>query len=214
MEMILRKLILFVTLLVTMSFSVFSYAGVAILENEKGLIIQIDGEIGLPSEYGELYNKIVNARVPINIYLNSPGGYQSGGEVIIAAIQKNQARVTLHINQVYSMAGIITCYVDRVMMTAGSRWMWHAGSMGGIDYTNLPEHEKVLMNTGIERFGQQCIKRGFLTEQELQNTYKGYEVWLAAPEIRDRLFNKTKAHFLFYLNGFVKMWEAYYAKIY
>lgn len=122
----------------------------------------------------------------INLYINSPGGSVSDGLAIASMLKRHKAFVTAHVDSMAcSIASVITCACDKVVMPSNTMLMLHNALIGGFFFGNAKDFRKQaddldkitesLRQTYLEKAGDK------LTEDKLIELMNA-ETWLTAKE--------------------------------
>jgi ATP-dependent protease ClpP protease subunit len=141
------------------------------------------------THYLELINLLDNATENdlFFININSPGGDVETGVMIVNAIRETKADVVTVLNgSACSMAALIFLSAEQFIVRDFSRLMLHDASYGAIgknteikQYVNNNDEWLKTIFKGI------CIP--FLTEQEMEEIFKGVDMWLLGDEVAERL---------------------------
>lgn len=126
----------------------------------------------------------------INLYINSPGGSVADGLAIASMLKRNKAKVIAQVDGLAcSIASVIACSADKVVMARNCMMMIHNALSGGFFYDNAKGFRKLaddldkisesLRTTYIEK------SNGKLSEEELIKLMDE-ETWLTAKECLDR----------------------------
>lgn len=125
----------------------------------------------------------------INLYINSPGGSVADGLAIASMLKRNKAKVIAQVDGLAcSIASVIACSADKVVMARNCMMMIHNALSGGFFYDNAKGFRKLaddldkisesLRATYIEK------SNGKLSEEELIKLMDE-ETWLTAKECLD-----------------------------
>lgn len=125
----------------------------------------------------------------INLYINSPGGSVADGLAIASMLKRNKAKVVAQVDGLAcSIASVIACSADKVVMARNCMMMIHNALSGGFFYDNAKGFRKLaddldkisesLRATYIEK------SNGKLSEEELIRLMDE-ETWLTAKECFD-----------------------------
>lgn len=122
----------------------------------------------------------------INLYINSPGGSVAEGLAISSMIKRNKAFVTAYIDSMAcSIASVITCSCDKVIMPSNTMMMLHNALSGGFMYGNAKDFRKQAddLDKITESLRQTYIDKanGKLTEDRIIEIMDN-ESWLTAKE--------------------------------
>lgn len=122
----------------------------------------------------------------INLYINSPGGSVADGLAIASMLKRNKAKVVAQVDGLAcSIASVIACSADKVVMGRNCMMMIHNALSGGFFYDNAKGFRKLaddldkisesLRSTYIEK------SNGKLEEEQLIKLMDD-ETWLTAKE--------------------------------
>jgi ATP-dependent protease ClpP protease subunit len=151
--------------------------------------VYLDGEIGEPSQYREIYHALINAghQDLVLLHINSNGGRIDTGLQIINHIKNCKAKVVgvMHNNAASMASGIMLACSDWEI-TPFSTAMIHSCSysIGG---------KQSDIRAGVEfttKFNENFIRatyEGFLTEEEFDRVLKGDDVYLDAEQLEEKL---------------------------
>lgn len=125
----------------------------------------------------------------INLYINSPGGSVADGLAIASMLKRNKAKVVAQVDGLAcSIASVIACSADKVVMGRNCMMMIHNALSGGFFYDNAKGFRKLaddldkisesLRSTYIEK------SNGKLEEEQLVKLMDE-ETWLTAKECLD-----------------------------
>lgn len=125
----------------------------------------------------------------INLYINSPGGSVADGLAIASMLKRHKAFVTAHVDSMAcSIASVITCACDKVIMPSNTMLMVHNALIGGFFFGNAKDFRKQaddldkitesLRQTYLDKAGDK------LTEEKLIELMDA-ESWLTAKECFD-----------------------------
>lgn len=125
----------------------------------------------------------------INLYINSPGGSVSEGLAIASMLKRHKAFTIANIDSMAcSIASVIACACDKVVMPRNTMLMIHNALVGGFMYGNAKDFRKQaddldkitesLRQTYLEKAGDK------LTEEKLIELMDA-ETWLTAQDAFD-----------------------------
>ena len=151
--------------------------------------VYLDGEIGDPSNYREVYHALTAAGSQdlVLLHINSNGGRLDSGTQIINHIKNCKAKVVgvMHM-EAASMASAIMLACDDWELNPFSTVMIHSCSYGAIG-------KQSDIRTRVEfttKFNEKFIRmnyEGFLTEEEIVRALKGDDLYFDSEDIADRL---------------------------
>lgn len=151
--------------------------------------VYLDGEIGEPSSYRELYHALINAGPQdlVLLHVNSNGGRLDAGTQIINHIKNCKAKVVgvMHM-EAASMASAIMLACDDWELNTFSTAMIHSCSYGAIGKQS-DIRTRVDFTT---KFNERYIREnytGFLTEEEIDRVLKGDDLYLDAEQLDEKL---------------------------
>lgn len=153
------------------------------------------GEIDNLGDYKNLIDELHNAADGdvIILNINSPGGRCDIGFMIVKSILQTKATVVAHV--VYpsaSMASVIACTCDALVMDPHSYLMFHTYSGGA--YGKGDELMQDVFETKRSLEGQftACIGK-FLTKKEIEKMLEGKDIYIRADDAN--LADRCKRHF-------------------
>lgn len=122
----------------------------------------------------------------INLYINSPGGSVADGLAIASMLKRHKAYVIAHVDSMAcSIASVIVCSCDKVIMPKNTLLMIHNALMGGFFYGNAKDFRKQAddLDKISESLRQTYLEKasGKLTEDKLIELMNA-ETWLTAKE--------------------------------
>jgi len=121
-------------------------------------------------------------KLPILLWINSPGGYVHEGYAIINTFRAVKSKIITVINgEACSMASIIASCGDERCITKNSWWMGHDMSGGMIDYSKKMEHRAAHYKRLWEQLERTLIQHTKLSKEDLLELRNG-ELWLSAEE--------------------------------
>lgn len=150
--------------------------------------LYLHGEIGEPDDFMEHFAvyKMGNEGDIVRLYINSPGGSLSTGMEYIRHMRECDATIIAVLGvEVASMASAIALEADEIEVDEMSTMLIHSFQYGtqGSEYSvfNQAQFNKRLNERWVtSHFGK------FLTEDELNDVFKGVDILLDAEEIVDR----------------------------
>lgn len=138
----------------------------------------------------------------INLFINSPGGSVSDGLAIASMLKRNKAFVTAQIDGLAcSIASVIACSADKVVMRGNCMMMIHNALAGGFMYDNAKGYRKLAndLDKISESLRMTYIEKsnGKITEEKLTELMDA-ESWLTAKEclelgLCDEIIESNKA---------------------
>lgn len=164
--------------------------------------IDIRGDI-VPNEYDEFYDwlgwdctsprkvadVIVNAEndEPLDVYINSYGGFVDAGQEIYSTLLTQRDRVTIHIESIAASAASIIAMAGRSEISPVGVLMIHNVSGGASgDYHEMEKTAKILKQYNAALCGAYCEKTGKSMDEMLKLMDK--ETWLTAQQCVDMGF--------------------------
>lgn len=146
--------------------------------------------VGAPSQYDSLCHLFRKAQPQdhIRFFINTVGGNMATGLALIEAIRESDAHVTTVLNpEAYSMGALLFLAGDSMEVPNNGRLMFHNySSTGTIGKGNEQVAE---VQSSIKWFESVMadVCSPFLTKAELKSVIEGRDIWMQAPEIRERL---------------------------
>lgn len=160
-------------------------------EGQNGNIFEfyLIGEIGNPEEYTELCHALRVAE-PNDIFIiriNSNGGQNRSGDMIINAIRDSVAHVCGHIEQqCMSMATFIFLACDSWSFSRYTEFMCHTCSSGSFGKEpDTFEAAQFLRKQTHKRLKEEYAN--FLTEDEIERVVAGNDIYLDYDEVSERI---------------------------
>ena len=155
--------------------------------------IPIDEEFKSPSYYRAVTHAIREAGEDdvIRYYINSPGGRLDGLMSLLSAMWMSDATTEAYITGFCdSSASFLTMHCDNVYVSPVASMLVHNAMYGtgfqkAADIQNQVQH----YNDFCETFFRDTYKH-FLTDEEIQKCLDGYQLYLNAEQIVERLQNK------------------------
>ena len=151
--------------------------------------VYLDGEIGEPSSYREIYHALINAGPQdlVLLHINSNGGRLDAGTQIINHINNCKAKVVgvMHM-EAASMASAIMLACDDWELNTFSTAMIHSCSYGATGKQS-DIRTRVDFTT---KFNEKYIREnytGFLTEGEIDRVLKGDDLYFDSEELDKKL---------------------------
>lgn len=159
--------------------------------NGKGIDYQvfITKEIGAPQLYDELVHLLINEVTEddtVTFHMCTPGGYVDSAMRILDAMAQCIVPVTVTLSGQTSSAGtIITMGAGTVVAGAYASMMIHQFRTGYWGASHEVEKDFEFNQPHIKKFMRDMYE-GFLTSEELDNIFKGQDMYLNADEIISR----------------------------
>lgn len=153
---------------------------------DKELVQPLDWRLELDTIRNASPNDIVNIRI------NCPGGSDRVMGAFVKSIAECQGRVVGHIEHTCaSAATVIFLACHEFVVSDDAEFMVHTSSLGyGGKQNNFNEYA-IFVNKSNERLMQKYYK-GFLTQEEIDLTLKGADLWMDSEEVIQRLQNKIE----------------------
>lgn len=151
---------------------------------DKELIQPLDWRLELDTIRNASPNDVVNLRI------NCPGGSDMVMGAFIKAIAECQGHVVGHIEHTCaSAATIIFLACHEFVVSDDAEFMVHTSSLGyGGKQNNFNEYA-IFVNKSNERLMRKYYD-GFLSEEEINLTLKGADLWMNSEEVVERLEKK------------------------
>lgn len=151
---------------------------------DKELIQPLDWRLELDTIRNASPNDVVNLRI------NCPGGSDMVMGAFIKAIAECQGHVVGHIEHTCaSAATIIFLACHEFVVSDDTEFMVHTSSLGyGGKQNNFNEYA-IFVNKSNERLMRKYYD-GFLSEEEINLTLKGADLWMNSEEVVERLEKK------------------------
>lgn len=129
----------------------------------------------------------------IEFEISSPGGLLDGLTALLTALEKTEAISVAHINgECHSAASMLALNCDVVYVSPYATMLVHFvrfGSSGKA--TDVVTHTKHVFDTSKELFEE--TYKYFLSDSEIERCVDGFELYLNADEIQERLKRKFEA---------------------
>ncbi len=146
-------------------------------------------EIKEPSHYEKVFNLLISAsdRDHIAFFVSSCGGSIAGLRILLEGLRLTDAYTTaIIVGDAHSSASVFALSCDDTVVADAAEMLVHCARNGFYskqsDLESYVNHSKKT----IERMFR-SVYMGFLTNEELTNVLGGYEMWLDAEDIRERL---------------------------
>ena len=165
-----------------------------IRKEDKGTTynIKIYDDFRSPDTYYELINTIQTSSEKDTIIFDiaSGGGDYSGFLVMFGALMKCKANTVAVVHEACSAASMLALSCDKVVMSPFGYFMIH--SFSGGSYGKKQELKaKAKFDEDYFNEVMRVVYLPFLTEEELKNVDSGDDMWITAPDARERLKNWT-----------------------
>jgi len=150
----------------------------------------LSGQIKDPIKYVDMIHTMKTAKTGdiVHIYLNSTGGQVATGVQLIIAMRFSSAHIICHIEgKVCSMASTIFLAADEFIVHDDIILMLH-NTATGVQHGKV--NEGILHISAIERWCTTAMREyyiPFISESEFGDMIRGTDIWLSAPEIKERL---------------------------
>ena len=153
---------------------------------DKELVQPLDWRLELDTIRIAPPNDIVNLRI------NCPGGSDMVMGAFVKAIAECQGHVVGHIEHTCaSAATIIFLACHEFIVSDDAEFMVHTSSLGyGGKQNNFNEYA-IFVNKSNERLMRKYYE-GFLSQEEIDLTLKGADLWMNSEEVIERLQNKIE----------------------
>lgn len=153
---------------------------------DKELVQPLDWRLELDTIRNASPNDIVNLRI------NCPGGSDMVMGAFVKAIAECQGHVVGHIEHTCaSAATIIFLACHEFIVSDDAEFMVHTSSLGyGGKQNNFNEYA-IFVNKSNERLMRKYYD-GFLSQEEIDLTLKGADLWMNSEEVIERLQNKIE----------------------
>lgn len=170
--------------------------------NEKGLYVNFNeqdvtltmyltDQIEDSSQYHE-FSEMTAALTPddtIVLFVDSPGGYLSGAQLITRALKNCPAySIAIVTDMAASAATIISLACDELRMEPFSYFMCHAVSFGAGGKLHEVQANTEFTLKQSKKFLEETYK-DFLTDEEILDLIKGTDIYLTAEETMSRFEN-------------------------
>ena len=162
--------------------------------NISCMVVNIDEPIIQPSYYRMVVNAIdeLDENSELVLKISSPGGYLSGLEVLLSAINRTEADTTAVIDgEAHSAASMLALSCNNVVVSPYASMLIHNVSFSsGGKASDITRHVAHVDNTAKILFRD--IYTGFLTDEEIEQCFNGIELWLNAELIVERLKKRVE----------------------
>lgn len=153
-------------------------------------IINLDSDIVSPNRYRKIFKILIDATEYdiIRFKINTNGGYVDSFIEFYHHIMKCLAPTIAEIHRAYSAGSDIALSCDVIEINEFSSMMIHTTSGGMIGKTDeLESYSKFLIKQNKQIFFK--MYDGFLSQQEMNDIFKGSDLWLCSSDIEKRLKN-------------------------
>lgn len=151
--------------------------------------ITLDEVIKFPKYYRKVVQRLnsLTKHDQANILVNTYGGSLDGALTLINAMQCTEATVTATLDGLAASAGsLIFLAADNVTVMPYSQMMIHQGSFGAFGTQSNVKDKAAFIDRQIRKL-MEDVYQDFLTSKELEDVFKGLEIWLDYDEIVRRL---------------------------
>jgi ATP-dependent protease ClpP protease subunit len=159
------------------------------------ITIPIDEPIYDASYYRQCIQAITNTSEDdvIEYDINSSGGDKSGLVSLLTAMQRTNAETVANINgDCHSAASMLAMHCNSVNISPFASMMVHFVSYGVYGKATDIKSQVIHTHETNEQFFRDTY-RLFLTEEEIEKCINGFEIWMDAKEISDRMKLKYDA---------------------
>lgn len=162
--------------------------GVIVTNDEKWIYDWYEEESVCPND---VLNLLPQTNEPIEVVINSPGGYVDAGSEIYTTLKEYKGNVTIKIvGMAASAASVIAMAGDEVLMSPTAQMMIHNVSGGAIgDYRDLEQEAKVLKNYNTSIANAYALKTG-KTHEELLELMNNETYFTAQQALEMKLVDK------------------------
>jgi len=143
-----------------------------------------------PESVEEIIEDIINIRKknkkPINLYINSPGGFCSDGFALIDIIEQNFPIRTIAVGEICSMACpiFLSGKKGERYISSNTFAMFHPVHTGASDYLSFVE-SRIKNSKVIEKMYDDFVLGHCKMPKNIYNKAKNSELWLNAKECLD-----------------------------
>ena len=155
--------------------------------------IPIDEDFKGPSYYRNVAQAIRDSEEGdlIRFFLNSPGGRLDGLMTLLSSMMKTDATTEAHIEGFCDSAGsFLAMHCDNVYVSPLASMLVHNASYGTGFQKAADIHQQVQHFNNYSETLFRDTYRYFLTDEEIQKCIDGYQLYLNAEEIAERLQRK------------------------
>lgn len=159
------------------------------------ITIPIDEPIYDASYYRQCIQAITNTSEDdvIEYDINSSGGDKSGLVSLLTAMQRTNAETVANINgDCHSAASMLAMHCNSVNISPFASMMVHFVSYGVYGKATDIKSQVIHTHETNEQFFRDTY-RLFLTEEEIEKCINGFEIWMDAKEISERMKIKYDA---------------------
>lgn len=161
--------------------------GVIVSDDNKWIYDFLDERSYSPNELRRVINEY-GPYEPLNIEINSPGGYVTAGTEIYTMLLTHKGEVNITIaSEAASMASVIAMAGKRVSISPTARLMIHnVSGQGGGDYRDMLEYSDFLFKNNDMLANAYVLKTGKQKQEVLD--MMNAETWLTADEALENGF--------------------------
>lgn len=152
------------------------------------IIIDIDTEFDSPQTFREIIRVIEQARKVDTLILkiNSHGGRTDSAQAIYVALLETQAKTIAKIITAYSSGSIVAMACDELKPTPHCTMMIHNASGGAWGKIGDMKTQSTFMENHFKKWFNELYS-GFLSSEEIEDVFKGQDIWLREEDINKRL---------------------------
>ena len=158
------------------------------------LKVVFDDEIGEPSKYTNLINRIesLTENDQIELVLDTVGGNADATISLVNALQSTQANVMGVIrNRCYSAGSVLAMVCHELYISPYARMMIHTKTGGYFGKDPDLESDYEFNQKYFKNFFRDIYKH-FLTDAEIEDVLQGRDIWIDAEGITSRLERKIE----------------------
>lgn len=151
--------------------------------------VPLDETIKLPRYYRKILQRMksLTKHDQLNITVNTYGGSLDGAIALINGMQNTEATVTATLDGMAASAGsLIFLSAENVAVMPYSQMMIHQGSFGAFGSQTNVQKKSAFIDEQMRKLMRE-VYTNFLTPEELEDVFKGLEIWLDYEEIVRRL---------------------------
>ena len=152
------------------------------------ITIDIDTDFDSPETFREIIRVIEQARQADTLILkiNSQGGRTDSAQAIYVALLETQARTVAKIITAYSSGSIVAMACDELKPTPHCTMMIHNASTGAWGKLGDMKAQSTFMENHFKMWFRELYS-GFLSGEEIEDVFKGQDIWLREEDIKKRL---------------------------
>lgn len=152
------------------------------------ITIDIDTDFDSPETFREIIRSIEQARAVDTLILkiNSHGGRTDSAQAIYVALLETKAKTVAKIITAYSSGSIVAMACDEIRPTPHCTMMIHNASTGAWGKLGDMKAQSTFMENHFKKWFAELYS-GFLTGEEIEDVFKGQDIWLREEEISERL---------------------------